>query len=57
MENTKCIQVRKDYYLLIVDDKSLGEFERSELRHILEVIDNAISAKQKLNSKKTRCYI
>jgi len=42
MENTKCIAVRKDYYLLIVNDKSLGEFERSELRHILEVIDNAI---------------
>ena len=42
MENTKCIAVRKDYYLLIIDDKSLGEFERSELRHILEVIDNAI---------------
>ena len=42
MENTKCIQVRKDYYLLIVNDISLGEFEKSELRHILEVIDNAI---------------
>jgi len=42
MENTKCIAVRKDYYLLIIDDKSLGEFERSQLRNILEVIDNAI---------------
>ena len=42
MENTKCIEVRKDYYLLIVDDKSLGEFERSQLRHIIETIDNAI---------------
>ncbi len=42
MENTKCIAVRKDYYLLIVDDKSLGEFERSQLRHIIETIDNAI---------------
>jgi len=42
MENTKCIQVRKDYYLLIVNDKSLGEFERSQLRHIIETIDNAI---------------
>jgi len=42
MENTKCIQVRKDYYLLIVDDISLGEFEKSELRNIIEVIDNAI---------------
>jgi hypothetical protein len=42
MENTKCIEVRKDYYLLIVNDISLGEFERSELRNIIEVIDNAI---------------
>jgi hypothetical protein len=42
MENTKCIEVRKDYYLLIVNDVSLGEFEKSDLRHIIEVIDNAI---------------
>jgi hypothetical protein len=42
METTKCIEVRKDYYLLIIDDKSLGEFERSQLRHIIETIDNAI---------------
>jgi len=42
MENTKCIEVRKDYYLLIINDKSLGEFEKSQLRHIIEVIDNAI---------------
>ena len=42
MDNTKCIQVRKDYYLLIVNDISLGEFERSDLRNIIEVIDNAI---------------
>jgi|TARA_R110000823_G_scaffold287371_1_gene405634 hypothetical protein len=42
MENTKCIEVRKDYYLLIVNDVSLGEFEKSDLRHVIEVIDNAI---------------
>jgi hypothetical protein len=42
MENTRCIKVRKDYYLLIIDDKSLGEFEKSQLRHLLETIDNAI---------------
>ena len=42
MENTKCIAVRKDYYLLIVNDISLGEFEKSELRNHIEVIDNAI---------------
>ncbi len=37
MENIKCIKVRKDYYLLIINDISLGEFERSELRNIIEV--------------------
>ena len=42
MENTKCIAVRKDFYLLIIDNKSLGEFEKSQLRHIIETIDNAI---------------
>ena len=42
MENVKCINVRKDYYLLIVNYISLGEFERSQLRHIIETIDNAI---------------
>tara|TARA_R100000541_G_C1836250_1_gene75097 strand:- start:381 stop:509 length:129 start_codon:yes stop_codon:yes gene_type:complete len=42
MENTKCIEVRKDYYLLIVNNVTLGEFERSDLRHVIEVIDNAI---------------
>jgi len=42
LENTKCIAVRKDYYLLIVDDKSLGEFKKSQLKHIIETIDNAI---------------
>lgn len=42
MEKTKCIEVRKDYYLLIVNNVTLGEFERSDLRHIIEIIDNAI---------------
>ena len=37
MENTKCIAVRKDYYLLIVNYISLGEFEKSELRKIIEI--------------------
>jgi len=31
-----------NYYLLFIGDKSLGEFERSQLRNIIEVIDNAI---------------
>ena len=45
IENTKCIEVRKDYYLLVVNDVSLGEFEKSDLRHIIEVIDNSIQKK------------
>ena len=42
MEKVKCIEVRKDYYLLIINDIKLGEFEKSELRNIIEKIDNAI---------------
>ena len=41
MEN-KCIETRKDYYTLIINGKDLGEFERSELRSIIGIIDNAI---------------
>jgi|TARA_R110002167_G_scaffold253027_1_gene459363 hypothetical protein len=42
MEKVKCIEVRKDYYLLIINDINLGEFEKSDLRNIIEKIDNAI---------------
>lgn len=42
MEKIKCIKVRKDYYLLIINDVNLGEFEKSELRNIIEKIDNEI---------------
>ncbi len=33
---------RKDYYKLIINGDNLGEWERSELRHLIEVIDNKI---------------
>ncbi len=42
MENTRCIKTRKDYYLLIVNDVGLGEFEKSQLRNLIEIIDNEI---------------
>ena len=33
---------RKDYYKLIINGVNLGEWERSELRHLIETIDNKI---------------
>ena len=35
-------QVDKDHYELDVKGINLGIFERSELRHLIEVIDNTI---------------
>ena len=35
--------IRKDYYNLSIGITAIGTFERSELRHILEQIDNKIS--------------
>ena len=35
--------IRKDYYNLSIGTTIIGTFERSELRHILEQIDNKIS--------------
>jgi hypothetical protein len=32
----------KDYFILHIGDKLVGQFERSQLRHIIEQIDNAI---------------
>jgi hypothetical protein len=37
-----CIKIRKDHFMLIINGKHCGEFERSQLRHIIEKIDNAI---------------
>ena len=38
----KIKQVNKDHYELDVKGVNLGIFERSELRHLIEVIDNTI---------------
>lgn len=32
----------KDYFVISLKGQFLGEFEKSELRHIIEQIDNAI---------------
>lgn len=33
---------RKDYYNFLINGVNLGEWERSKLRHLIEVIDNKI---------------
>lgn len=33
----------KDYYVLTVSGVNLGRFERSELRYLIETIDNTIN--------------
>lgn len=37
-----CTELRKDWYSIAVKGVLLGEFEKSELREIIEAIDNAI---------------
>lgn len=36
------METKKDHYAVSLKGTFLGEFERSELRHIIEQIDNAI---------------
>ena len=36
------METKKDHYVLSLKGAFLGEFERSELRHIIEQIDNSI---------------
>lgn len=33
---------RKDYYKLVINGVKLGEWEKSELRYLIEKIDNKI---------------
>ena len=42
MNETKCLKIRKEHYMLSIRGTVIGEFELSELRHLMEVIDNAI---------------
>ena len=41
--NLTIMETKKDHYVLSLKGVFLGEFERSELRHIIEQIDNKIS--------------
>ena len=34
----------KDHFLLTINDTTIGPFERSELRHLIEIIDNGIGS-------------
>ena len=42
MDETKCLKIRKEHYMLSIRGTVIGEFGLSELRHLIEVIDNAI---------------
>ncbi len=35
---------KKDHYIVKVNNNLVGIFERSELRHLIEVLDNAIGS-------------
>lgn len=37
-----CTELREDWYSIAIKGVLLGEFEKSELREIIEAIDNAI---------------
>ncbi len=43
MKETRVIETVKDNYLLIIEGNRIGEFERSQLRHLIEIIDNGVS--------------
>ena len=43
MQNTiELNKVEKDYYELKINGASIGTWERSDLRHLIQVIDNEI---------------
>ena len=44
MNEPKIVETKKDHYRVFVDGKDiLGEQERSDLRHLIGVIDNNIN--------------
>tara|TARA_R100000951_G_scaffold92850_1_gene81315 strand:- start:29 stop:178 length:150 start_codon:yes stop_codon:yes gene_type:complete len=43
MKDTKIIETKKDHYLLMIEGVTIGQFERSQLRHLIEIIDNTIA--------------
>lgn len=42
MKSVKVNLISKDNYEILIDDVSIGTFERSELRWLMQTIDNAI---------------
>ena len=44
MNKPEVVKTKKDHYRVFVDGKDiLGEQERSDLRHLISVIDNSIN--------------
>ena len=43
MRKFKIEQVDKNYFKITFSGVNLGRFERSEVRHLIEVFDNAIA--------------
>ena len=41
-KTTKCVLTSPDYYHTIINGHSFGLLEKSELRQIIETLDNAI---------------
>jgi hypothetical protein len=39
---TELKPTKKDHYNLVINGVKLGEWERSDLRHLIETIDNKI---------------
>lgn len=35
-------EIRKDYYHVVIGNVNLGVFEKSDIRHLIETLDNSI---------------
>ena len=42
MRSFKIEKTEKDYFVITISGVNLGKFERSDVRHIIEQMDNAI---------------
>ena len=42
MRSFKINKTDKDYFVITISGVNLGKFERSDIRHIIELMDNAI---------------
>jgi len=42
MRKFKIEKIEKDYFVITISGVNLGKFERSDIRHIIEQMDDAI---------------